>query len=137
MCQLHGTNGDRPVHFVAHSMGGLLVRATLMEHAPELWPKLGRIVFIATPHYGSPAIAGYLKNHLWGFDLIALLGKNLSRETFRSLWGVLGMLPAPRGIYPGTRRSDPAAWGSGDAGDKYIHPCATSISIEPTTGSLS
>jgi pimeloyl-ACP methyl ester carboxylesterase len=121
--QLYGTNGNQPVHLVAHSMGGLLVRATLMEHGPELWPNLGRIVFIATPHYGAPAIAGYLKNHLWGFDLIALLGMYLSRETYRSLWGILGMLPAPRGIYPDTRQNDLTAWSSGNAADKYIHPC--------------
>jgi pimeloyl-ACP methyl ester carboxylesterase len=121
--KLHADNGGQEVHLVAHSMGGLMVRAALMHHGPELWPKLGRVVLIGTPHYGSPAIAGYLKNHLWGFDLMALLGLYLSRETFRSLWGVLGMLPAPRGIYPGTRPNDPVPWRSGDA-DAYVHPCA-------------
>ena len=113
-----------PVHLVAHSMGGLMVRAALMDLGRELWPKLGRVVFLGTPHYGSPAIAGYLKNHLWGFELIALLGLYLSRQTLRSLWGVLGMLPAPRGIYPGTRPGDPAAWRPDDSRDAYVHPCA-------------
>jgi len=121
--QVHEANGHQPVHLVAHSMGGLLVRATLMDHGLELWPKLGRIVFIGTPHYGSSAIAGYLKNHLWGFDLMALLGRYLSRETFRSLRGVLSMLPAPRGIYPGTRPDDTAPWTGGDPTDAYAHPC--------------
>ena len=64
------------MHIVAHSMGGLMVRTTLMNY-PELWRRVGRIVFIGTPHYGSPAIAGYLKNHLWGFELLALLGRYL------------------------------------------------------------
>lgn len=115
---LHAGNGGRPVHLVAHSMGGLLVRATLAEHGDDLlWSKLGKVVFIGTPHYGSPAIAGYLKNHLWGFDLLALLGTYLSRETFRSLWGVLSLLPAPAGIYPGTRPNDPEPWPGG-------HPAA-------------
>src|SRR5262249_26816570 len=100
-------NGGEPVHLVAHSMGGLMIRATLMEHGDELWPKIGKIVFIGTPHYGAPAIAGYLKNHLWGFDLMAVLGMYLGRETLRSMWGVLSLLPAPRGIYPGTRPKDP------------------------------
>jgi pimeloyl-ACP methyl ester carboxylesterase len=122
--KLHTENGGSPVHLVAHSMGGLMVRATLMDHGPELWPKLGRVVFIGTPHYGSPAIAGYLKNHLWGFELMALLGLYLSRQTLRSLWGVLGMLPAPRGIYPGTRSNNPAPWQPDDGGGSYIHPCA-------------
>jgi pimeloyl-ACP methyl ester carboxylesterase len=116
-------NGGRPVHLVAHSMGGLMVRTALMLHGDELWPRVGRVVFVGTPHFGSPAIAGYLKNHLWGFELMAVLGLFLSRETFRSLWGVLGMLPAPRGIYPGTRPGDPAPW-SGEGDDPYVHPCA-------------
>lgn len=120
---LYAGNGGAPVHLVAHSMGGLVVRAALLDHGEELWPRLGRIVFIGTPHYGSPAIAGYLKNHLWGFDMIAVLGLHLSRATFRSLWGVLGMLPAPRGTYPGTRSGEAGAWSASAAGD-YVHPCA-------------
>lgn len=107
-------NGGQPVHLVAHSMGGLIVRTALMQH-PEMWGKVGRIVFLGTPHYGSPAIAGYLKNHLWGFELLALLGALLSRRTFRSLRGVLALLPAPVGIYPGTRS---------DGVPAEKHPCA-------------
>jgi pimeloyl-ACP methyl ester carboxylesterase len=116
------TNGNNPVHLVAHSMGGLLVRAALMEHGKDLWSKTGRIVFVGTPHYGSPSIAGYLKNHLWGFDLMGLLGKYLSPETFRSMWGVVGMLPAPLGTYPGTRNGQ--GWKPDDPREAYPHPCA-------------
>lgn len=121
---LYEENNREPVHLVAHSMGGLLARTALLEHGGELWPKIGRIVFVGTPHYGSMSIGGYLKNHLWGWDLMALLGMKLNRETFRSLWGVLGLLPAPRGIYPGTRPDDPEPWASGDPQDPYVHPCA-------------
>lgn len=67
-------------------MGGLVVRATLLQHGAELWPRVGRMEFIATPHYGAAAIADYLKNHFWGTELMALLGLYLSRETLRSLW---------------------------------------------------
>jgi pimeloyl-ACP methyl ester carboxylesterase len=115
-------NGGKPVHVVAHSMGGLLVRETLRQH-PELWNDVGRVVFIGTPHYGSPSIAWYLKNHLKGFDLMAVLGLFLSRDTFRSLWGVLSLLPAPAGIYPGTRANDPRPWRGSDP-DAHAHPCA-------------
>lgn len=108
--KVHSDYGES-VHLVGHSMGGLMIRTALMLHGHELWPKLGKIVFIATPHYGSTSIAGYLKNHLWGWEQLAVLGVFLSRDTFRSLWGVLSLLPAPVGIYPGTR--------SGEA-----HPCA-------------
>jgi len=120
---LHAASGGDAIHLVAHSMGGLLVRMTLMEYGDELWDKVGRIVFLATPHYGSLAIGGYLKNHLWGFDLMALLGRYLGRETYRSLWGVLSLLPAPRGIYPGTRPTDQTQWSSGELDDPYAHPC--------------
>lgn len=106
-------SGGRPVHVVAHSMGGLMVRAALAAH-PQLWSRIDRIVFIGTPHYGAPAIAGYLKHHLWGWDALALLGRYLDRATFRSLWGVLSLMPAPPGVYPGTRDAP-----SGDG-----HPCA-------------
>jgi pimeloyl-ACP methyl ester carboxylesterase len=114
-------NGNLPVHLVAHSMGGLVVRLTLMEH-PELWDTIGRIVFVGTPHYGSPAIGGYLKNHFWGFDAMALLGLYLSRKAFRSMWGALSLLPAPRGVYPGTRANAPDSWL--EPHSPYPHPCA-------------
>lgn len=109
-------NGMQPVHLVAHSMGGLIVRTTLLRHGDELWPLIGRIVFVGTPHFGSTAIAGYLKNHLWGFEFMAVLGVLLKRATLRSMWGVLGMLPAPAGVYPGTR-------GAPAGGNGYAHPC--------------
>jgi pimeloyl-ACP methyl ester carboxylesterase len=116
----HSGNSGKPVHLVAHSMGGLMVRTTLQRH-PELWKHVGKIVFLATPHYGSPAIAGYLKNHLWGFNLLAVLGRYLDRDTFRSLQGVIGLLPAAAAVYPGTRPGDPEqTWGEGP----YRHPCA-------------
>lgn len=95
---------QKPVHLVGHSMGGLMIRNTLMVHGKDLWPKIGKIVYIGTPHYGSPAIAGYLKNHLWGWEELAIIGMYLSRETFRSLRGTLSLLPAPAGIYPGTKK---------------------------------
>ena len=53
---------------------------------PDLWNVVGQIVFVGTPHYGSPAIMGYLKNHFWGFELLALLGRYLSRATFQTMW---------------------------------------------------
>ena len=99
--QMHSDNGGRPVHLVGHSMGGLMIRTALRDD-PSLWDVVGKVVFIGTPHFGSPAITTYLKNHFWGVELFAVLGLFLSRATFRSMWGALSMLPAPVGLYPGT-----------------------------------
>jgi pimeloyl-ACP methyl ester carboxylesterase len=118
--ELYAANEERPVHVVAHSMGGLIVRTALMTYGGELVNQLARIIFIGTPHYGSPAIAGYLKNHLHGFDLMGLLGRYLSRDTLRSLWGVISLLPAPCGVYPGTRESGSLSVGSAT---EYPHRC--------------
>jgi hypothetical protein len=35
--KLHQENGGKKIHLVAHSMGGLMVRTALMQHAAELW----------------------------------------------------------------------------------------------------
>ncbi len=40
----------RPVHFVTHSMGGVVTRCLLERH-PQ--PNLGRVVMMSPPHHGS------------------------------------------------------------------------------------
>ncbi len=48
---------NQPVHFVAHSMGGLVVR-TAMARNPAMWRSTapGRLIMLGTPNYGSFAI---------------------------------------------------------------------------------
>lgn len=64
--------GATPLHFVTHSLGGIVVRAYLAGSKPE---RLGRVVQIAPPNSGSEIVDAIGDNALFE----ALLGETATR----------------------------------------------------------
>ncbi len=106
---------NKPVHLVAHSMGGLVSRNFIHRHK-DLWEEMkgdgtgargGRLIMMGTPNYGSFAIP----QALTGVEkMVRLLEKvDLSHnmkevlEILDTFVGSYLMLPAPGKIPPETR----------------------------------
>lgn len=94
---------DGPVHFVTHSMGGLVARALLTRHRPA---RLGRVVMLAPPNGGSELadLLGRLMPYRWWFGPAgAQLGTRCNDVT-AGLFGPvdyeLGVIAGSRSLYP-------------------------------------
>jgi pimeloyl-ACP methyl ester carboxylesterase len=109
---------DGSIHFVGHSMGGLLARVYIVRYRPK---RLGRVVMLGTPNSGSE-IADRLKDS----------------KPFRAFFG-------PAGQQLGTRRSavdnamlPPVDYPVGIiAGDRSIDPLASAFLLKPHDGRVS
>jgi pimeloyl-ACP methyl ester carboxylesterase len=91
-----------PVHFVTHSMGGLLARVYIARHRPA---RLGRVVMLGTPNAGSE-VADRLKS----FQLYrAFYGPAGQQLTTDAALATLPSIDYPVGVVAGTRTLDPIA----------------------------
>ena len=91
------------VHFVCHSMGGLLARVYLARHRPK---HLGRVVMLGTPNGGSE-IADRLKNLAAYRAFFGPAGQQLGTrrdaaidELFPAVDYPVGIIAGNRSIYP-------------------------------------
>jgi pimeloyl-ACP methyl ester carboxylesterase len=93
-----------PLHFVTHSMGGLLARLYLASYRPS---RLQRIVMLGTPNGGSE-VADFLK----GRSLYRAFYGPAGQQVGTRLDDCLAQLPPPDyavGIIAGNRSIDPVA----------------------------
>ncbi|WP_369159283.1 alpha/beta fold hydrolase [Candidatus Thiodiazotropha sp. LNASS1] len=100
-------NRQHPIHFVGHSMGGLIIRAYLDRQRPE---NLGRVVMIGTPNHGTDFVDKY--RHRWWLQIAgeAALALGTDSESFPNT------LPRPdyplgviAGYREGSMHDDPIA----------------------------
>ncbi|RNC70123.1 MAG: CHAT domain-containing protein [Desulfuromonadales bacterium] len=97
--------GDQPVSILAHSMGGLVARAMIVE-CPEVWERItrhtgGRLIMLGTPNGGSHVIPRLLVGQekiLKQLDLLDVTHRQKGLLEIISRYpGVLQMLPATGG----------------------------------------
>lgn len=75
-------SAEGPVHFIGHSMGGLLIR-TYLDRYPT--PKRGRVVMLGTPNHGSE-VADFLRRNWLYRRLFGPAGQQLcTGSTYKPL----------------------------------------------------
>jgi triacylglycerol lipase len=94
--------GDRPLHFVTHSLGGIVLRYLVQAGRP---PNLGRVVMLGPPNRGSQ-LATRLKRS-WLFRLATgPAGQQIGSDA-QSVPNRLGPADFELGVIAGTTAFDP------------------------------
>jgi len=96
---------DGSVHFVCHSMGGLLARVYIARHRPK---HLGRVVMLGTPNSGSE-IAERLKNFGVYRAFFGPAGQQLGTRRDAAIEALFPPVDYPVGIIAGDRSIYPLA----------------------------
>ena len=124
--RLRTEHPDRGINFVAHSMGGLVVRAFVAEHR-QRWDELaqlagassGRLVMLGTPNRGSYAIPLTLLGCELTVRGLAAIDRRHTDDDLRALVagfpGLYQMLPFAAGVEDDNWNDlyDTASWGDG------------------------
>ncbi len=90
----------RAIHFVSHSLGGIIVRAAFQVEIPE---NLGKVVMLSPPNQGSE-VTDRLKNRYFYRFIFGKAGQQLGTDK-KSLPLQLGPATYPVGIITGNRYS--------------------------------
>jgi pimeloyl-ACP methyl ester carboxylesterase len=93
------------LHFVGHSMGGLLTRVYIARHRPQ---RLGRVAMLGTPNGGSE-IADRLRNVGTYRAWFGPAGQQLVTRRDVALAAMFPPVDYPVGIIAGNRSIDPIA----------------------------
>jgi tetratricopeptide (TPR) repeat protein len=120
-----------PVRILAHSMGGLVVRAMIARHE-DLWRELkalpgSRFVMLGTPNGGSHSITELIVGQSSTFRKLAILDFRHSAkqllEVIVRFPGILAMLPASGNWF------DPAVWERlrQQAGGGWVRPAPEAL----------
>ena len=109
---------DGSVHFVGHSMGGLLARVYIARYQPK---RLGRVVMLGTPNSGSE-IADRLKNFGVYRAFFGPAGQQLGTQRDAAIEALFAPVDYPVGII---------------AGDRSIYPITSAFLPKPHDGRVS
>ncbi len=109
---------DGSIHFVCHSMGGLLARVYIARHRPE---RLGRVVMLGTPNSGSE-IADRLKNIGVYRAFFGPAGQQLGTQRDAAIEALFPPVDYPVGVI---------------AGNRSIYPISSTFLPKPHDGRVS